>query len=316
MKKKSITAVSLAAIALVSVLVAVAVPCIGDGMDGQTFEYRIVGEDAEGFIAGSMTIGTEYSGGGIYSLVPEWTITYSDGTKTSGSTVLEFRNGAFWTVGEDVGCKDLFTYWGKIPMSVLLTDSAELYVHDGVLYEAVHDDGEKLIVVQLTGSSYLGEASIAPHLFTYAMELDGYTTYGDERVFITGTVDFERHDATGTHVLDSTLYRISEGDVDWADAYSIGWYAADSDGDEFVGYDTIETSEWGTLDTAKYCYDSERNELQTVWYYDDFMTVRMCYSYIYDSGDVIAYKADTVSIRMDGNDITDITDLLGLTDEW
>lgn len=314
MEKRSIAAVSLAAIILISLFTVVAVPFMSDDMDGEVFEYRIVGQDADGFITGSMVLEVGYVGDGMYDLVLAWTVSYPDGIIESGSTTLSFRSDAFWTDGEHMGEKGLFTYWGRVPAEVYRTGDTELYVCDGILYEAVHECDGDLVIVQLTGSGYLGEGTVEPHLFSYVMEAEGFTRHGGEEVDVTGTIEVERHDATGTHVLDSTRYDLAEGGEPLDDPLIISWDPIDADDAEFSGLETVWTSAWGTVDTVR--YSSDQGGRFVWWLYDDFITVEMVSLYTEDDGSLLFIEAETVSIVLDGDEVTDISEISGLADEW
>lgn len=254
-------------------------PCYGD-LSGQAFGYRIVGQDGNGLVTGTLEMTYEDAGDGEYLI--GWSYGMSDSSNAfsedaGGLTVL--KDAPWSTDGVFTGFEEIGTLWGPrisdCVISYLDEGLLSLYAADGILYEAVLERGDALIILQLVGSDLLGRCTVPSQTWSYSMRITGSAIVDGTVSEVSGRSDTARLDSTSLYDLISESFEASVGGMPMWDYEELSWSRGGSiiDFGTFQGTETISTV-WGDVEAEVFSTEYIGGE-RTTYIYRGSMPLRM-----------------------------------------
>lgn len=277
--------------------------CYGD-LSGQAFGYRIVGQDGDVPVSGTLEM--TYEDGGDDSYLIGWSYEITGGSEgfSEGSGTLISPKDAAWSEGISSGTTDIDTLWGtRIADRIdayrdegLLT----LYAADGILYEASFDDGETLVILQLVGSDLLGEPAPLPPTCSYSMSITGSGVVEGVTMDVVGRTTTERLDSTSFYSLVSEMLSIAVGGETMSDYSETSW---SEDGDTvdcglFLETRIISTA-WGDVETEVFVEEHIGGDT-SVFIYKGVLPLRIETAWDGLDGSRLTMVYETDSLLIDG----------------
>lgn len=278
--------------------------CYGN-LSGQSFGYRIVGQDENGLVSGTLEMTYEDTGDDNYLIGWGYEMSDSANSFSEGAGGLTAPKDAPWsTDGIFTGFTEIETLWGPriTDCTLVYRDDGLLsfYAADGILYEAVLERGDTLIILQLVGSDLLGRCTVPPKTWSYSMGITGSALVDGTASEVSGRSDTAHLDSTSLYDLASESFEVSVGGKPMWDYEELSWSMGDSiiDFGTFLGTETISTV-WGEVEAEVFFTEYIGGET-TVYVYQGSVPLRMETSWDGLDGSRLTMVYETDSILIDG----------------
>ena len=265
-----------------------------DTIVGHSFEYRVVGNHDGKLVSGTQTVTILSEKDNKYEIKTERNV-YTD-TALGSRTVLWNDVNTEWKNVDDIVKPGTFskdsklnTYWGEKDVKVYTKTVSSVkttsYVaYEKISFETVVEDGDNLYVYMMNKTDFMNkDKSITPHSYKMTLSVEGTMTSisnPSTSYNLTGSMSYERIDATGTADETKEKVLIKMGSVTITDSEETAWDydGDDSDNDYGTKSGTSNiTTMWGTVTADVYVKTVDGNTT-TTYLYKDLVPVKVSYT--------------------------------------